>query len=281
MSSSADGHARLGRALGAPDAGQLGGRLHAPALVDGGPSTSMAMPSARRRSATATGRSGGTTALVDPPLPQRPDRRLELRLVGRHALARRDRRTRAPPAEPPRRPGAPSRYAQPRASSSSPAAPVARHEQQRIHDLERHLVPQRGISDRVAVQQDRRHGRERLRLAPPRARSAARVSSAGLARSLFSSTNWLAVKIAPCGSATTVIRTHGASIGGTITLPPSSGAFLAIASASSTANVTPQCAGVSGWSSGIGTMLATTSSKPSGAPTSATLLRRPGLSRSR
>ena len=65
-------------------------------------------------------------------------------------------------------------------------------------------------------------------------------------RSLFSSTNWLAMKVAPCGSATTAIRTQGASNGVTTTVPPSSAAFAAVASASSTPKVTLQRAGVSG-----------------------------------
>jgi hypothetical protein len=78
-----------------------------------------------------------------------------------------------------------------------------------------------------------------------------------------------------------VIRTHGASNGGTTTRPPSSAARAATASASSTAKVRPQCAGVSGWSSGIGLTLATTSSKRSGAPMPAILSRVPGLRASR
>jgi hypothetical protein len=57
------------------------------------------------------------------------------------------------------------------------------------------------------------------------------------ARSLFSGTNLFAVNIAPCGSAMTVDRIHGASKGGTITLPPSAAALSAMASASST----PKC----------------------------------------
>ena len=56
-------------------------------------------------------------------------------------------------------------------------------------------------------------------------------------------TNLLAVNVAPCGSRRTVILTHGASSGGTRTSPPSSVAPSAVASASSTANVTPHCAG--------------------------------------
>jgi hypothetical protein len=72
------------------------------------------------------------------------------------------------------------------------------------------------------------------------------------ARSLFSGTNLLAMNVAPCGSPMTVIRTHGASNGGTITFPPSPPAFAAVASASSTAKVALQCAGVSRWSPVIG-----------------------------
>src|SRR6187551_3754878 len=81
----------------------------------------------------------------------------------------------------------------------------------------------------------------------------------------FSGTNLLAMKVAPWGSASTVIRTHGASNGGVITRPPSSDALAAAASASSTANVTPQAAGSPPV---IGVTAATTSSKPSGAPIS-------------
>jgi hypothetical protein len=46
----------------------------------------------------------------------------------------------------------------------------------------------------------------------------------------------------------TVILTQGASKGATTTWPPSCAAPSAIASASSTAKVTLQCAGTSGWS---------------------------------
>ena len=99
---------------------------------------------------------------------------------------------------------------------------------------------------------------------------------------MFVGTNLLALNVAPCGSAMRVIRMvyvdvdQGASNGGTITFPPSAVAFAAVASASPTAKVTPQCAGVPGWSSAIGMMLATTSSNPSGAPACAICLRRPG-----
>jgi hypothetical protein len=40
---------------------------------------------------------------------------------------------------------------------------VAVDEQDRVDDLERHLVQHRGIPDRVAVEQDRRHGEASLR----------------------------------------------------------------------------------------------------------------------
>ncbi|HEY7620673.1 MAG TPA: AraC family transcriptional regulator, partial [Solirubrobacteraceae bacterium] len=66
-----------------------------------------------------------------------------------------------------------------------------------------------------------------------------------LPRSLFSGTNLLAVNIAPCGSAITVRRVHGASNGGTRTLPPSRAAVSAVASASSVPKVTLQWAGTS------------------------------------
>ena len=101
------------------------------------------------------------------------------------------------------------------------------------------------------------------------------------AMSLFSGTNWFALNVAPWGSRMTVPRIHGASNGGTSTVPPSSAARSAIASASATPNVTSQCAGVSGWSSGITLTAATTSSKRSGPPISAVRSRVPGLSASR
>ena len=59
-------------------------------------------------------------------------------------------------------------------------------------------------------------------------------------RSLFSGTNWPAMKVAPCGSLITAILVHGASKGPATTSPPSSLALAAVASASSTANVTLQ-----------------------------------------
>src|SRR5918995_4727453 len=111
---------------------------------------------------------------------------------------------------------------------------------------------------------------------PPTLSSDPTAASAYLARSLFSGTNVLAMNVAPCGSPITVIRTQGASNGGTITFPPSSVAFAAAASASSTAKVTLQCAGVSGWSPVIGLIVATTSSNRSGAPASAICERRSG-----
>lgn len=89
--------------------------------------------------------------------------------------------------------------------------------------------------------------------------------------------NLLAVNTAPCGSLRTVIRTHGASNGGTSTLPPSFAVRSAIASASSTENVMLQCGGVSSGNCSlvIGTNQATASSKavgrsnvgPAGEPT--------------
>src|SRR5437868_14325038 len=92
------------------------------------------------------------------------------------------------------------------------------------------------------------------------------VVAEALARWRFSATNLLAMKVAPCGSAMTAIRTHGASNGATRTVPPSSLAFAAVASASATANVTLQYGLTSGGSSAMGLSDATTSAKPSGAP---------------
>ncbi len=63
-------------------------------------------------------------------------------------------------------------------------------------------------------------------------------SSSYAPRSLFSGTNWLAMKVAPCGSLITAILVHGASSGPATTSPPSSLAVAAAASASSTAKVT-------------------------------------------
>ncbi len=91
----------------------------------------------------------------------------------------------------------------------------------------------------------------------------------------------LAVNTAPCGSRRTVKRTKGASMGGASTVPPSSVAFAAAASASSTAKVTLQCGGASGAFPLSGISQATTSSKPAGAPWSAMRPRRPGSSFSR
>src|SRR5205814_8121289 len=81
---------------------------------------------------------------------------------------------------------------------------------------------------------------------------AARPDIAQPATSLFSGTNWLAVNVAPCGSRSTVSREYGASIGGTTTWPPSSVAFRAAASASSTPKVTPQWPGGPGPLRGTG-----------------------------
>src|SRR5437763_8835293 len=106
---------------------------------------------------------------------------------------------------------------------------------------------------------------------------AARVAASVWApRSLFSGTNLLATNVAPWGSAITVILTHGASNGATRTVPPSSVARSAVASASSTPNVTLQLAGTSGSPSAIGLSAATTSAKPSGAPLCVIRSRRPG-----
>jgi hypothetical protein len=74
------------------------------------------------------------------------------------------------------------------------------------------------------------------------------------------------MNVAPCGSAMTLMRTHGASNGGAISVPPSSVALAATASASSTPKVTLQCGWTSRWSGPIGLRLATTSSKPGGPP---------------
>src|SRR5438128_1430021 len=73
------------------------------------------------------------------------------------------------------------------------------------------------------------------------------------------------MNVAPCGSLMIVIRTRGASKGGTIPCAPSSVAFAAVASAAASAKITLQCAGASGWSSAIGLIVATTSSNPAGA----------------
>src|SRR5690606_10954551 len=94
--------------------------------------------------------------------------------------------------------------------------------------------------------------------------------------SRFSGTNWLAMNTAPWGSRMVVVRTHGRSVGSLGTVPPSAGAVAAAASASSTANVTLQCAGVSVSAGSIGTMVATTFSNPSGDSIAAICSRKPG-----
>lgn len=74
------------------------------------------------------------------------------------------------------------------------------------------------------------------------------------------------------------MRTHSVSKGGTTTWPPSSAARSAVASASSTENVIPQCGGTSSenCSLDIGTIQATVSSNPSGASQSARRVRSSG-----
>ena len=89
------------------------------------------------------------------------------------------------------------------------------------------------------------------------------------------------MKVAPCGSVMTASLAHGASKGPATTVPPSWRAFVAAVSASSTPNVTLQCAGVRESSSAIGLIVATTSIKPSGPPISACCLRSPGVRSSR
>ena len=54
-------------------------------------------------------------------------------------------------------------------------------------------------------------------------------------RSLFSGTNWLAMKLAPCGSLITASLALGASKGPETTSPPSSRTFAAVAATSLTA----------------------------------------------
>ena len=92
-----------------------------------------------------------------PHFPTRADRRLELGLVGRHALLHeleepelldegqlRAGSTRA------------MRVRLERARQHERPVLVS-DEQERVDDRERDLVPQRGLADRVAVEQDRRH----------------------------------------------------------------------------------------------------------------------------
>ena len=88
----------------------------------------------------------------------------------------------------------------------------------------------------------------------------------------------LAVNVAPSGSAITVARTHGMSVGGMTIRPPCATAAAAVAAASSTANVTPQCGRPPAAS---GRIHATASSKRSGAPRSAIRPRIPGSRASR
>src|SRR5918994_293162 len=93
-----------------------------------------------------------------------------------------------------------------------------------------------------------------------------------------SASNLLTVNTAPCGSRKAATRVGPASEGGAITVPPSSTARVAIASVSSTVNVTLQWDGTSSenWSLVIGRSPATTSSKPGGALISACRVRRSG-----
>src|SRR5690348_1153787 len=65
--------------------------------------------------------------------------------------------------------------------------------------------------------------RDALKRRPPPTRSQAPIFS-------FWGTNWLAMNVAPWGSAITVILTHGASNGATTTRAPSSAALAATAS---------------------------------------------------
>src|SRR5437764_240855 len=96
------------------------------------------------------------------------------------------------------------------------------------------------------------------------------IQPAARPTSLFSGTNAVVENIAPCGSRSTVKREYGASTGATSTVPPSSAAFAAVASASSVEKVTLQWAGVSASSPAIGVIAASTSSNPA-APSCAVL----------
>src|SRR6476660_5528277 len=70
-----------------------------------------------------------------------------------------------------------------------------------------------------------------LTRAPSADRSASRIQAASRPTSLFSGTNAVAENVAPCGSRSTVSREYVSSIGATSTVPPSSVAFAAVASA--------------------------------------------------
>lgn len=74
-------------------------------------------------------------------------------------------------------------------------------------------------------------------------------------------------------SAITAIRTQGASNRAARTVPPSQAVRSAVASASSTPNVTPQCDGVSGWSAPSRVSDTTTSAKPAVPPNGVALAR--------
>ena len=153
------------------------------------PSTSSATPASRSRSAIATGRSAGTVAASHAPARERADGELAARPP---RAASRPRAGRGSPSSSheqqlrvrQRR----ARSARPRARWSARARAVALHEQERVHDLERDLVPERRVPDGVAVEEERRHrglrapseGLARLRI---RARRAGPGTARGRRRS--------------------------------------------------------------------------------------------------
>jgi hypothetical protein len=154
------GHATLGRALGATDALELGARLDAPAGLDG-----LAVDLDRDARASQLvgqrhGQVGGHRRALDPPPLHGAQRDLELRLLARPAVNEH--------LEEPQllaqhhvgvgeRVGDPGRLEQ---AGEDRRAAVLHDDEQRVDDLQRHLVPHRRIPDRVAVEQDRGHAAE-------------------------------------------------------------------------------------------------------------------------
>ena len=153
ISASPAGQAGLGRALGAPDALELSRVLHAPprlhrVRVDRDADARGAQPIGDRHRQCRRARRPPSGPTARPRAPPSPDRRssndepLLHQLVEAEVLGEQQLRRRAAP------PG-----------SASPSSELVRtqrpsvvgHEQERVDDRERHLVPQRRRADRVAV----------------------------------------------------------------------------------------------------------------------------------
>ena len=151
------GHPGLGGALGAPDPVELGRRLDAPAVLHGGAVDVQPQPFGAQPVGDGDREVTRHDRLLDAPLPQCPDRDLDLRLLPRHALLEQ--------LEPPEAVAQLHQRARQRRLDPRQLEAVGEHErlvaardvEERVHDLERDLVPQRRRPDRVAVEQERRH----------------------------------------------------------------------------------------------------------------------------